>query len=320
MKQGQRWKKLLGATALLLLCAAGVAFGILFQKYYGTGKALRAVGLLSYPPTSTPVPPTPTLTPPGIPEEMQGKLSLFILAGQSNMSGWGELPPDQPLDARVYMFGNDYRWRIAAEPLDSAAGQVDKVSEDGGAGFSPGLPFALSLLEQEPDLFIGLIPCAKGNTTIEEWQRHLSDSTLYGSCLKRARAATPMGEISGLLFFQGEADALDPAQAQGRPLFAFEYASKFSAFVNDFRTDLGLPKELPVVFAQIGSHAAPEAFVNWQVVQEQQATVKLPCTAMITTADLALRDGVHFTTESYRTIGRRFAKAFLELISSQQCS
>jgi len=320
MKQAKHWKQLLYAIGLLLMCVAGVNFGILFQRYFGAGKALRAVGLLSYPPTPTPMPPTATPTPRDIPEEMQGKLSLFILAGQSNMSGVGELPPNQAVNSRIFVFGNDYRWKIAAEPLDSPAGQVDKVSQDDGAGFGPSLPFALALLEQEPELIIGLIPCAKGNTTIEEWQRNLSDTTLYGSCLKRTRAATPMGQITGLLFFQGESDALDPIQFGDRSLSPFEYASKFSTFVNDFRSDLALPKKLPVVFAQIGSHTSPESFANWQVVQEQQASVRLHCVAMITTDDLPLRDGVHFTTESYRTIGQRFAKAYLELISSQQCN
>ncbi len=35
---------------------------------------------------------------------------------------------------------------------------------------------------------------------------------------------------------------------------------------------------------------------------------------MITTDDLALKDGVHFTSESYQTIGGRFAEAYLNLI------
>jgi hypothetical protein len=269
-------------------------------------------------PTPTSIPPTPTPTPFGVPEEFQGKLTLFILAGQSNMSGYGEFPLHQTVNSRVFLFGNDYRWKIAAEPIDSPVGQVDEVSKDGGARFGPGLAFATSLLKQKPELVIGLIPCAKGNTTIEQWQRSLSDATLYGSCLKRAWAASPMGEIAGLVFFQGEADAVDPQQDLDRSLFAFEYVMKFSDFVTGFRDDLARPK-LPLVFAQIGSNTAPEAFINWQVVQDQQASVKLSCAAMITTEDLPLGDPVHFSTDSYRIIGRRFAQTYLNLTSSPAC-
>jgi hypothetical protein len=45
----------------------------------------------------------------------------------------------------------------------------------------------------------------------------------------------------------------------------------------------------------------------------------MPCASMITTDDLPLRDAVHFTTESYRTIGERFAKAFLNVSETQRC-
>ncbi|MBD1847882.1 hypothetical protein H6F89_31790 [Cyanobacteria bacterium FACHB-63] len=39
-----------------------------------------------------------------------GKLQLFILAGQSNMSGLDEMPKSEmKTNSRIYMFGNDYR-------------------------------------------------------------------------------------------------------------------------------------------------------------------------------------------------------------------
>jgi hypothetical protein len=251
-------------------------------------------------------------------EPFQGKLALFILAGQSNMSGRGELPPTPLSHPQVFVFGNDYRWRMATEPVDNPTGQIDAVSHDYDAGYGPALAFATGLIERNPELAIGLIPCAKGNTAIEQWQRRLADTTLYGSCLKRSLAASTMGNIEGILFFQGETDALDPQQYPDRLLSAADYESKFVTFVHDMRRDLNQPN-LPLVFAQIGSHAAPEAFVNWAVVQAQQAQVKLPCAAMITTDDLSLMDGVHYTTESYRIIGQRFAEAMADLRQNQSC-
>ncbi|MBN1349304.1 sialate O-acetylesterase [candidate division KSB1 bacterium] len=247
-----------------------------------------------------------------IPVKDHGKLSLFILAGQSNMSGRGEYIPDQPPNPRIFLFGNDYHWKLAAEPIDDSENQVDEISIDSNPGFSLGLAFATSLLSEEPDLVIGLIPCAKGGSSIEQWQRNLSDKSLYGSCLKRARAASVMGEIAGLLFFQGESDALDPIQYPQKAPAASNYAAKFSAFVTEIRRDLCLP-ELPVVFAQIGNTKKPDIHINWKLVKEQQASVNLPRCTMVTTDDLPLKDAVHFTTESYKIIGKRFADAFLRL-------
>jgi hypothetical protein len=305
---------------LLITFAFGSIFGILFQKYHGAGVLLKRAGVAWFRKPAV----RPTLSIPvgtGIPSEFQGKLSLFILAGQSNMSGRGELPASQTVHPRVFMFGNDYRWKPALEPVDSAEEQVDKVSEDAvsdPAGFGPGLSFALRVAEKRPDPVIGLIPCAKGNTTISEWQRSLSDSTLYGSCLKRVRAASPAGKVAGFLFFQGESDALDLNQYPDRVLSPADYATKFSDLVRDLRNDLYSPS-LPVVFAQIGSNNAPEAYTNWEVVRGQQRAIQLPCCAMIRTDDLPLRDSEHFTTASYRAIGQRFAAAYLDLIRNQQC-
>src|SRR4030095_9489423 len=108
--------------------------------------------------------------------------------------------------------------------------------------------------------------------------------TLYGSCLKRLSAAAPMGRVEGILFFQGEAGAADPPPAKNGPS-AGGYGARFTAFVEDLRRDLGRPR-LPVVFAQIGSTTTPDAFPHWGRVQEQQASVHLPCVSMIRTADL----------------------------------
>jgi hypothetical protein len=182
----------------------------------------------------------------------------------------------------------------------------------------PGMAFATTLLAAEPDLIVGLIPCAKGDTSIHQWQRSLGDDTLYGSCLKRIAAASTMGDLAAVLFFQGEADALDPQKFPERTLSAENYGEMFTRYVEDLRADLQ-QSDLPLVFAQIGSHSAPLDFVNWRVVQQQQAALDLPCTRMITTDDLALMDAVHFTSASYQTIGERFASAYLVLMASEAC-
>jgi hypothetical protein len=299
----------------LLLFAAGIVCGAAAQKYYAFVLPLSV-------PIQLPVNPRLLLSfasievgrRDDIPGQFHGKLSLFILAGQSNMSGYGALPAAQIIDSRVFVFGNNYRWRTASEPIDAPDGQVDEVSMDRHAGFGPGLAFATSLRKHNPNIGIGLIPCAKGGSSIEEWQRNLSDHTLYGSCLKRLRAATTMGKVAGLLFFQGEADAVDPKRSPGKSLSPPTYAAKFSTFVNDLRNDVSITK-LPLVFAQIGTHTAPKYFVNWDIVKEQQKNSHIPCSVMITTDDLALRDEVHFTTESYQIIGERYAKAMLNLLT-----
>ncbi|HEY8599405.1 MAG TPA: sialate O-acetylesterase [Thermomicrobiales bacterium] len=277
---------------LLLLFSLGGLFGV------GTLHLTRqgATGVTT--PEDDPLPTQPML--------------LFVLAGQSNMSGRGALPGEQQPNQRIFLFGNDYRWRIATEPLDDAHNQVDRISIDDDAGFSPGLTFATTLLANAPDKPIGLIPCAKGGSAIREWGQSMSDQTLYGSCLKRIRAATTRGQIAGILFFQGEAEgiAADEAAAQ-------VYADRFSSVIESFRRDIGDPM-VPLVFAQIGSYRASTPLVNWERIKAAQSTIILPCAAMITTSDLKLQDAVHYTTPSYRLIGERFADAYIKLTTSPE--
>ena len=98
-----------------------------------------------------------------------------------------------------------------------------------------------------------------------------------------------------------------------RPPHPSEWSELFTAFSTDLRNDLNQP-DLPVVFAQIGTNWSPEAFPNWDIVRKQQASIQLPMTTMITTDDLPLLDGLHFTVDSYRIIGKRFADAYWTLV------
>lgn len=297
-------------AVLLAALLVGAASGAVVQKFVGVGNVLRGVGI-PYPTRQAPPAPVPG---PAfeIPEAHQGRLHLFLLAGQSNMSGWAPLPPTQAESEGVYVFGNDYRWRAAREPVDDPEGQVDEVSVDRSARFGPAVAFAQAITRRTPGMAVGLVPCAKSSSAILDWQRNLSDRSLYGSCLKRARAASPMGRVSGVLFFQGETDAADPERyARFRPR-ASDWSSLFAAFVSDLRDDLG-EQDLPVVFAQIGTVATPDEMPNWELVRAQQREVSLPFVAMIATDDLSRLDEVHFTADSYRVIGERFAEAYLSM-------
>ncbi|MEO1592304.1 MAG: sialate O-acetylesterase [Cyanobacteria bacterium J06632_22] len=301
----------------LSLCASVLA-GVVLQKYFNIsgylGEGLRTVGLYQYVYSSTQglqkVASTDI-----IPASAQGELRLFVLMGQSNIAGLAPLPERLPKTENIYTFGNDYRWAVAVEPVDSPVGQVDTVSLDEDAGFGPSVAFAQALQSTgivSDDEAIGLIPCAKGGSSITQWQRNSSDQSLYGSCMKRIQAALTMGQLEGVLFLQGEADAIDPTLYPSMVPQANQWGQLFVAFATDLRADLDRAN-LPIVYGQIGSAPQDETFTQWETVRQQQAQVQLPHSNWIQTADLNTTDGVHFTTESYRIIGQRFADAWASL-------
>jgi len=290
--------------AFVLTLTCGTAIGIMLQKYANVsemaGNQLRKMGV--YDPAFE-----PSTLESAIPERLQGKLKLYVLMGQSNMVGRADLPVDLAISANIYTFGNNYRWQIAKPPLDDSSAQVDLVSADDEIGFGPAFAFAKTLVEQNNNQLIGLIPCARSGSSITEWAKNPSDATLYGSCLKRVRAASPMGTVSGILFFQGEADAIDPEKFPGLNPDAAAWAEKFATFAFNFRSDIGNPN-LPLVYAQLGQPENLEGLPNWGEIQQQQERLQIPNGRMIVTKDLPM-DGIHFTTDSYQVIGQRFADA-----------
>lgn len=243
-------------------------------------------------PVYTPIVPASSLV---IPENLRGELALYALMGQSNMSGRGIVPGSQTTGT-VWNFRNSFHWVLAVEPVDATGGEVDVVSSDPpNAGYSPALSFGLEMGSN-----IGLVPCAKGGSSISEWQRSFGDDTLYGSCWKRILAASQMGDLEGILFFQGESDADTEAEAN---LWAY----RFTQFVSAIRSDFG---NIPIVFAQLGGPAT--GFAYWNTVKDQQASIDLACVEMITTDDLPNNNG-HFFTAGYIVIGERFAEKMMEM-------
>ena len=304
----------LTAFGLTLICGAGI--GIALQKYLDVSKGganlLRRVGLYQY--VAEPnIRLQEQLNQPVISPRLQGRLKLYVLVGQSNMVGAADIPADIQKSANIFTFGNDYRWAVAEPPIDSAINQVDTVSADEEAGYGPAFPFAQALIAQNNNQIIGLIPCARNGASITDWEKSPSDASLYGSCLKRVRAASPMGTVEGILFFQGEADAIDPKQCPALRPDAAAWAEKFATFAFNFRSDVGNP-DVPLLYAQLGDPDDLEGLPNWSDVQQQQQSLQIPNAQMIVTKDLPM-DGIHFTADSYRVIGQRFADALQDVVA-----
>ncbi|MGB3787446.1 MAG: sialate O-acetylesterase [Phormidesmis sp.] len=294
----KRTSRSLLVVGLALLVGTGL--GILLQSFFRIGDS--QIERLRQRTANTSASSSAT-----IPEQLQGKLKLYVLVGQSNMVGVADIPKDVRTSANIYTFGNDYRWRLSNSPVDDATNQVDAISIDKNAKFGPALPFAQALIEENNNQIVGLIPCAKSGSSITDWQKNPSDQSLYGSCLKRVRAASTMGTVSGILFFQGETDAVSPEKFPNLNPDPAAWAEKFATFAYSFRADVGNPS-VPLVYAQLGQPADLEELPYWEAVQQQQASLQIQNAAMIATQDLPM-EGVHFTAEGYKTIGERFAAA-----------
>lgn len=229
---------------------------------------------------------------------------VYVAAGQSNTSGYSGTfsGADTPVP-EVHLFGNDGRWKPASEPVDDGADQTDVVSAE-----SPTVGFQLAFgkeLYVRTGVPVALVPTSLGGTNLyAQWQRNAAHpparNTLYGSMLHRARTACPVTPPRGLLWFQGESDAI-----AGRT--RAQYAADLEAFVANARSDLGAPG-LVFLCGQLGTYSAANV-ATWLPVQEAQRDVVAadPAAALATAVDLPRPDGIHFNVVGYGVLGRRFA-------------
>ena len=148
---------------------------------------------------------------------------LWVLAGQSNMEGVGDLVDVTPPHARVMLLGMDGKWDQAEEPLHWLVDSPDPVhsgdpktraerskqahkSRRKGAGL--GLPFAAAMVDAT-GIPIGLVASAHGGTSMEQWnpaKKEEGGHSLYGSMLRQFQLAG--GKVKGVLWYQGESDAM----------------------------------------------------------------------------------------------------------------
>jgi hypothetical protein len=111
-------------------------------------------------------------------------LSVFVLIGQSNMAGRGELlPPGGSVPSAagdIFCFGyDDDTWQPATEPFHLDPPIVASLSSPEPKGHGLGLAFARKLLDEGlVDGSVGLVPCAFGGSPLSRWVRQPREGAL----------------------------------------------------------------------------------------------------------------------------------------------
>jgi hypothetical protein len=215
---------------------------------------------------------------------------VFVLAGQSNMLGRG-LPlsagdPSDP-DLLVWRPQHNQGWTVATDPL----GDPRKPNN----GIGPGMTFGGAIAAAELET-AGLIQCADGGSTLSDWA---FGKKLYRKCLDQVRASH--AQPVALLFLQGESEA----RGHGA---ALNWERRFLKLAPHFKKDFGPG----LLLGQIGTLTDPR-YRYHAIVRAGQAdaaaTLGIP---LVVTSDLPMQpNGVHYTVDAYKTIGLRFAAAWL---------
>ncbi|CAK9135363.1 unnamed protein product [Ilex paraguariensis] len=232
--------------------------------------------------------------------------SIFLLAGQSNMSGrggvvnqtWdGVVPPECRPNPSILRLSAGLSWEEAYEPLHK------DIDTDKTCGVGPGMPFAHYILDKDSSLgVVGLVPCAIGGTNISEWAQ---GTFLYNQLVRRAGAAVQGGgTITALLWYQGESDTVTLEDAK-------LYKRRLEKFFTDLRNDLLAPM-LPVIQVALATGEGP--YIN--EVREAQLGVDLPNVRCVDAKGLQLGpDYLHLSTPAQVNLGEMLANAYLQTVA-----
>jgi hypothetical protein len=233
------------------------------------------------------------------------KLLIVLLAGQSNMAGRGIYSQLTPADTVTYTnilsLNKDSVWVRAKHPLHW---------EKSEAAVGMGISFAKTLADKiGGDVAIGLVPCAAGGTNIDkwladEWFAYTGNFYLYTNLITRAKKAAESGDVIGMIWHQGEANATT--------ITTPTYQEKMITLFTRIRTDLNM-SAMPIVAGELGR------YLTYTYLTETNAAINglssiLTNYAVASSLSLtANSDNLHFTAVSQVEFGKRYANQFYPL-------
>lgn len=237
---------------------------------------------------------------------------IYLMFGQSNMEGAAPIEnQDRVTNSRVKVMadlncgnlGRTYgNWYVASPPLNRCY-----------SGLGPGDYFGKTMADGMPSaVTIGLVPAAVSGTPIELYQKSApigrNNQNIpaqfnggYAWLLDMAKKAQQAGVIKGIIFHQGESDTSDP-----------NWKYQVREIVTDLRKDLGIG-DAPFLAGEL-LYADYGSCCHWHNTEVRKLPGLINNAHVVSALGLPGMDVYHFTTASYRELGRRYAQIMLDKI------
>lgn len=225
-------------------------------------------------------------------------MKSILMIGQSNMAGRGfinEVP--MICNERILMLRNA-GWQMMAEPIN-----YDRPNA--GIGLA-GSFAAMWCMEHEGEQ-IGLIPCAEGGSSLDDWA---VDKNLFKNAVIQAGFAMQDSELIGILWHQGESDSYGGGYQT--------YYKKLQVIIESLRKELNA-FEVPLIIGGLGDFLGKNGFglncTEYELVNEQllKFAREQENNCFVTAEGLTPNpDGIHMDAVSQRRFGVRYYEAFVK--------
>ena len=222
----------------------------------------------------------------------------FLLIGQSNMAGRGlvrEAEPVDNCDGRIKVLRNG-RWQNMYRPVNPDRDR---------AGTCLAESFARAYADDHTDVEVGLIPCADGGTSLNQWRE---GGLLFDNAINCAKLAMRTSHIVGILWHQGEGDCGENNYPHS--------LEKISAIMDALRRELGA-EDVPLLVGGLGDfldkndkHPELKNYIHVSAALKEFAKISHR-TAFVSAEGLSSNpDNLHFCHASLMEFGLRYYEAF----------
>jgi hypothetical protein len=254
----------------------------------------------------------------------EAKARVFILSGQSNMSGGGyvvseglRFEPAVGDKVRIWDASDVWNKRGILGKWASL-NELQAIKKEMHMDMiGPEFGFAKAMSGFYPADEIHLIKVSKGGTAIDWWLpdakgRENGLTSLLANLKNALKGIGGEYEIMGMLWMQGESDAKSQTDADA-------YQKKLEQFIALMRKETGKP-EMPFVIGRISSHIIESKKFNMpfaKIVQSGQEAVAKndKHVHVIVTDDLSQRDDfVHFDQAGQINLGERFGEVMTKAL------
>lgn len=224
-------------------------------------------------------------------------MDSFLMIGQSNMAGRGFKNDVEPINAENLYVMRSGIWEKFYVPVNPDEPQAE---------ISLAETFAESYAKDHK-CEVGLFPCAKGDTSVMQWQK---GENLFDNAVFAAKLAMRNSELKAILWHQGEADSGEERSAV--------YFDRLSRMIADMRQALDHP-DIPFLVGGLGDFLKGfwgDIPLYYRSVNAElmRAADSIPNVKFVSAEGLGSNpDGIHFNAKSLRIFGKRYYEAYKSL-------
>ena len=220
------------------------------------------------------------------------------MIGQSNMAGRGKIEQATKIENENLLVLRNGRWQKRFFPVNP---------DRSFSGVSLAETF-IDLYQKEKGVEVGLIPCADGGTSLNQWA---VGGLLFDHACYMAELASRTSNIAGVLWHQGEADC--------KEYYYPDYYEKLTAIIKAFKKRLNL-YDVPFLLGGLGDFlkdcTLDKSLVNYQKVNGalERVAGDMEMTAFVSAEGLTSNpDNLHFNSKSLEEFGKRYYEEFKKL-------